>query len=136
MTSRIKISENGLTACPSCSVHIRVGENPLATVCPFCSAALKDSLSSSETSWLSRVAKVGRSSLIAASILGMAGMAGCEAEVQPVYGGSPIDTMPMDVVADVPNQPAYGIPADAALPDAGPAADTEATNDTPGDAQP
>ena len=134
--SRIKISEKGLMACPGCSVHIRVAENPLATVCPFCSASLKEALSSSETSWLSRVAKVGRGSLIAASILGLGGLTACETEVQPVYGSPPIDTMQMDVVTDVPDQPAYGIPADTAMPDAGPASDAESPGDTPGDAQP
>ncbi len=124
MVRRLKETRDGLTACPACNTHIRVAENPIETVCPFCSAALKDHVSGGP-SWVSRVTQAGRSGVVAASLLGLTGMAGCVETVAPVYGAPPVDTMVSDAGEDASPQPAYGLAADTTIevdtaPDLGP----------------
>ena len=121
MVRKVKVTRQGMTNCPSCHAHIRVASVLSETVCPFCETALKDALPAGDVgrlSGLSRVAHASRSGVVAASILGLSGLAGCESNnAQPVYG-APADMMVTDTVEDATPQPEYGLPADAImLPD-------------------
>ena len=121
MVRKVKVTRQGMTHCPTCHAHIRVAAVLSETVCPFCETALKDVLPAGDVgqlSGLSRVAHSSRSGVVAASILGLSGLAGCESatNVQPVYG-APADIMVTDTVQDATPQPEYGLPADAMVPD-------------------
>ncbi len=74
----VKVSRDGLTRCPACGNHIRVAEVLADTTCPFCDASIRqlDDPVAAEGA-VRRVARAlmtGRSSVIAASILGAATM--------------------------------------------------------------
>jgi len=115
MVRKIKITRHGMTTCPTCHAHIRVAPNLADTVCVFCSTSLKDVLPSSDLgrlSGLARIAHASRSGMVAASILGITGLAGCDNNVQPVKD-VPADIMVPDAAQDAGPQPEYGLPADA-----------------------
>jgi hypothetical protein len=160
MVRKIKITRHGMTTCPTCHAHIRVAAKLADTVCVFCSTALKDVLPAGDLgrlSGLARIAHASRSGVVAASILGLTGLAGCENNVQPVYGapadilvpdtakdagpqpeyGLPADVFPSDAATDIGQdalpQPAYGIPADAMEPDIAPDAGPQPEYGMPAD---
>lgn len=131
MVRQLHVTRHGLTACPGCNTHIRVADNPIDTVCPFCAVALKDVISGTKALWLGRVTQAGRGRVVAASLLGLGGMAACFATFAPVYGGPPpvddvvmsdtgqdagqqptADTIEIDTAPDAEPQPEYGIPSD------------------------
>ena len=120
MVRRVKVTRQGMTSCPACHAHIRVAAQLADTICPFCETALKDVHPSADLgrlSGLTRVAHASRSGVVAASMLGLSGLAGCEqTNVQPVYG-APADTMVTDTAFDATPQPEYGLPADAMIQD-------------------
>jgi hypothetical protein len=120
MVRRVKVTRHGMTNCPQCHAHIRVAAQLAATVCPFCEAHLKDVLPAGDLgrlSGLSRVAQASRSGVLAASILGLSGLAGCEQSAPaPVYG-APADIMVPDTAEDAGPMPEYGLPADIMVPD-------------------
>ena len=120
MVRKVKVTRHGMTNCPTCHAHIRVASSLSDTVCPFCGAMLKDVLPAGDVgrlSGLSRVAHASRSGVVAASILGLSGLAGCENQAQPVYG-APADMLVPDTAQDAGPQPEYGLPADIMIPDA------------------
>jgi hypothetical protein len=120
MVRRVKVTRHGMTNCPQCHAHIRVAAELSSTVCPFCETHLKDVVPASDLgrlSGLSRVAKASRSGVVAASILGLSGLAGCETSSSvPVYG-APADVMVPDTVEDAVSAPEYGLPADIMVAD-------------------
>jgi len=133
MSPRIRISRQGYTNCPRCKAHVRV-QGPIAEArCFFCeSLIVGPGDSASVESGLSRVVSAGRSGLLAASLLGLGVVSGCDGDtenkgtdvivdaapdmsVAPVYG-EPADVVqsPEDTVSDV----GPGEPADVTAPDA------------------
>jgi hypothetical protein len=119
---KIKVSKQGLTRCPACKAHIQVAAPLGDTVCPFCNASLSAALERQEdpSGPLNRLVGSGRSALIAASLLGVPALGGCD------DGGSD-DTTSADVVqveADTADTIStgllYGMPADIVPMDAGP----------------
>ena len=141
MSPRIRISRQGFTNCPSCKAHVRVEGSIHEARCYFCQAPLLgpgDTVSAE--SGLSRVVSAGRSGLLAASLLGIGAVAGCDGTsngaidvvvvdtapditVAPVYGEpadvvAPVEDTIVDVAPDSTDQPMYGEPADITSPDA------------------
>ena len=114
MVRRVKVTRDGFTRCPACSSHIKVAVVLAETACPFCETALTASSSSAQNSLrqvLSRSLVVGRSGLIAASLLGLAATGvSCESG-----GGGSTDVI-ADVAPDLGPQPEYGVPADTTDP--------------------
>lgn len=110
MVRKVTVTRHGMTPCPGCQAHIRVAPRLEDTVCVFCQTALKDALP--DKGRLAGLARSGRSGVIAASFLGLAGLAGCPVGGSaPVYG-APADVMVPDWVEDAASQPEYGLPAD------------------------
>jgi hypothetical protein len=121
MVRRVKVTRDGFTRCPACSSHIKVAVVLSETACPFCETALTASTGRAQNSLrqvLSRSLVVGRSGLIAASLLGLAATGvSCES------GSSSTDVIADVAPEDAGPQPAYGIPADIVedtAPDLGP----------------
>ena len=140
MSPRIRISRQGFTNCPNCKAHVRV-EGPITEArCYFCQAPLLgpgDTVSAE--SGLSRVVSAGRSGILAASLLGIGAVSGCDGTsngsidvvavdtapditVAPVYGEpadivTPAEDVIVDVAPDASEQPMYGEPADVMSPD-------------------
>ena len=115
MVRKIRVSRHGLTRCPTCSAHIKVAFVLAETACPFCEASLQSAMSSKDEGMLhilSASLMVGRSSLIAASLLGLslgAGV-GCASDSD---GNTDADIV-LDVAdaPDIPSQDVYGAPGD------------------------
>jgi len=110
-------TRHGFAPCQSCHAHFKTTD----ALCPFCGAPTHGRASEARPSGLQRILNVGRSGLIAASVLGLSAVPACvpsgnaptgeDMGIQPAYG----------VPADVPILPPYGIPPE----DAGPTADAE-----------
>lgn len=87
MTRKIKVSRHGLTRCPACLSHIQLAADARLTTCPFCEASL---LATPEPavgklgSLIQGALATGRSSLLAASLLGLSvGVGACADEEDP-----------------------------------------------------
>ncbi len=137
MVRRVKVTRDGFTRCPNCAAHMKVAAVLAETTCPFCQTSLRTTGITEQSSLmqaLSSSLSVGRSSLIAASLLGMAATGvSCEssggnngtadviqdvasdAGPQPAYGISPADVV-MDAAPDLGPQPEYGAPPEDAGP--------------------
>ena len=113
MTRDMKVSRTGMTACPACHAHIRVAHPLTSTICPFCDTSVGDGGVRAERSGLGRVMHAGRAGVVAASLLGMTGLGGCDS----ASSGASKDGAGTDVVMDIGDQPVYGLPADAFAPD-------------------
>jgi len=115
-------SSHSLRACPQCQTHYKRS----ATVCPFCGA---DSDASAPRSGLWRALSAGRSSVIAASILGLSAAPACVPQGTNPTPGSDVSVQDSATQPpDVPILPPYGIPPEDiqpqpvdAIEDAGPA---------------
>lgn len=122
-TKKIRVSQQGLTRCPSCKAHIAVAPALKETTCPFCATSLLDALAAPPRA-MERILGSGKSALIAASLLGMPALGACGDnggdDTTPTDDAGTVDTGP-----DTQPIPPYGIPgpfdveADASpIPDA------------------
>lgn len=101
------VSSSGFTKCAQCGVHIKASEP-----CPFCAQQA------------SEARRPGRGSLLAASLLSVGLVAGCDDEDDPEPvpdDAQAADGQSADAAPDVGPQPLYGIPGDV-----GPAPDMSA----------
>jgi predicted RNA-binding Zn-ribbon protein involved in translation (DUF1610 family) len=119
MVRKVKVTRHGMTSCPSCHAHIRVAKTFADTVCPFCQTAFVEAaVTGSRVSGLSRVTQAGKSSVLAASLLGLSGLTGCSTEPNDASAdASSQDGIVLDAGMDVIGQPLYGAPADISAPD-------------------
>jgi len=74
----IRISRQRMTECPACHSHIQVSEQPAETICAFCGAGLLAAAAEKPAGALELVRRAGsgRSSALAASLLGLS-LAAC-----------------------------------------------------------
>ena len=126
MSLHIRVSRHGLTRCPACKQHIRLAPEIRETSCPFCSVSLVATASAGGLGALARgVAQHSRSSLLAASLLGLATLTGCGSDEEEG------DTSTADVItdtSDVRNDVAiYGLPPEDVSADTN---DADVTTDT------
>ena len=73
---------NCLAPCPACNRHVATDQ----TTCPFCSAALPDSIRCQERK--RPAARLGRAAMLAAGAVLISVEASCSSV--PVYGGPPL----------------------------------------------
>jgi len=96
MRRKIYVSRHGLAACPSCGNHIKLAPVREETECPFCDAPIL-ALPEGERGLAGRAARalmVGKSSVLAASLLGVASLGACSSDSNPktVDAGSEVFT--------------------------------------------
>lgn len=96
MRRKIYVSRHGLAACPSCGNHIKLAPVREETECPFCDAPIL-ALPEGERGLVSRAARAlmaGKSSVLAASLLGVASLGACSSDSNPktVDAGSEVFT--------------------------------------------
>jgi hypothetical protein len=146
MVRKVLVTRNGFTNCPGCHAHIKVAAELGDTVCTFCDCSLKTVVPRADHqrfAGLARVVKAGRSGLLAASLLGLGGLAACDSTEPPK---TDVTDVVADTAGETSNVALYGMPADTNVvadtaPDAGPQpeyglpADT-ADEDTSNQAQP
>ena len=115
MVRKIRISRHGLTRCPSCSAHIKVAFVLAETACPFCEASLQSAMSSKDEGMLHMLSTslmVGRSSLIAASLLGLSLGAGVGCSSDSNGNGNTDIVLDVADAPDIPSADVYGLPPD------------------------
>ncbi len=129
MVNKLHVSRHGLTPCPTCKTHIQVAAAPAETRCVFCGTAVAPGASGDATSGLGRFLSQGRSSLLAASMLGLGTIAACDTEEGAAVAED-------GFVSDAPVGDVYGLPPDAFEGDLKQPDDSEAETSEPDASQP